>query len=91
MSTTGQKTERDTKLTELIRQQIGTQANRRHLARLPEFTLQDEMPERLGLLLARLDEAEHGRAGDDLIAPETPAAAQSGHHWPASAHGRNQE
>ena len=86
MPTKGTKTEHETELSDLIRRQIGTQVNRRHLSRLPQFSLHDGMPERLGLLLADLDEAERRLSGRG-----TPAPAQSGHHWPASAHGRSRE
>ena len=86
MSTTGRQNGAQAKLTEQIRRQIGKEPNRRHLARLPAFSLPSDMPERLDMLLAELDSAERGASRQEMR-----ESAQSGHHWPASAHGRSRE
>lgn len=69
-------------LPETIRRQIGTEVNRRHLMRLPAFSLPRETPRELTGLLAELEAAEQNvnRRGKT-------EEGQSGHHWPASAHG----
>jgi len=58
MSRTGRIIGEEAKLTDLIRRQIGSDINRRHLARLPAFALPQDTPENLGRLLAELDSAE---------------------------------
>lgn len=45
-------------LADLIRQQIRTRVNRRHLSRIPPFAIEREMPETLERLMGELDAAE---------------------------------
>lgn len=45
-------------LSDLIRKEIGRGDNHRHLARLPAFAPQRDLPDRLYALLAELDRAE---------------------------------
>jgi len=49
-------------LAQLIRRQVRLAENARFLRELPGFSLDERVPERLNVLLARLDDAER-RAG----------------------------
>lgn len=60
MSRTGRTNGEEVRLTDLIRRQIGSEINRRHLTRLPAFALPRDTPEGFGRLLAELDRAERG-------------------------------
>ena len=55
------ETRRDPRLPDVIRKEIGTEANRRHLARMPAFRPEREIPEKLLTLLGEIDRAEAGR------------------------------
>ena len=48
-------------LTDLIRKELGSETNRRFLARVPAFRADAELPERLCALLGELDRAEGAR------------------------------
>jgi len=85
MSASNTRTEGNERLAGTIRRQLGTQANRRLLARLPVFAPQQgPLPDRLASLLDALDCAEDG-----LTSPGSPAAARSAPRPPASEHGRS--
>jgi hypothetical protein len=58
MARPGNRTRSETELADAIRRQIGTEVNRRHLARMPAFVLQRETPTELTSLLAEMDTAE---------------------------------
>lgn len=60
MARTGFRTRAEKELPEMIRRQIGTQANRRLLARLPGFALLHDTPDEFERLLAELDAVERG-------------------------------
>ncbi|MBX3577420.1 MAG: hypothetical protein KF723_09420 [Rhizobiaceae bacterium] len=51
------KTKMDS-LTATIRRQVGAERNQRYFRALPQFRLDDEMPDELGRLLTELDRAE---------------------------------
>ena len=48
----------DTALSDLIRKELGSDGNRRLLARIPAFRADADLPERLLALLGELDAAE---------------------------------
>lgn len=58
MARADRKERRDAGLPDLVRRQIGTAVNRRHLSRLPAFALEREVPDELTRLLADLEAAE---------------------------------
>lgn len=60
MATADRNPGRETELPELIRRQIGTAINRRHLSRIPAFALDQDLPDEMARLLAELDAAERG-------------------------------
>lgn len=58
MARADRKEGQEAELPELIRRQIGTVVNRRHLSRMPAFALDRELPDDLMRLLADMDATE---------------------------------
>ncbi len=58
MARADRKEGHEAQLPELIRRQIGTVVNRRHLSRMPAFALDREFPDDLTRLLADMDATE---------------------------------
>lgn len=54
----------ETALSDLIRKEIGRPLNRLHLARLPAFAPEPQLPDRLAALLGELERTEARRGGD---------------------------
>ena len=53
---------RERALPDVIRKELGSDTNRRFLARMPAFRPESGMPERLSRLLGELDDIENARA-----------------------------
>lgn len=58
MATEDRNERLETDLPQLIRRQIGTAINRRHLSRIPGFALDRDLPDDLTRLLAEMDATE---------------------------------